>query len=44
MHNYLIKVYITTMFCVIYTPTCSDTSVSSTGTHNQCLAKLHTFF
>jgi len=24
MHNYLIKVYITTVFCVIYTPTSKD--------------------
>ena len=44
MRNYLIKVHNTTVFCVIYTPTCFDTFVSSSGSYNQCLAKLQTFF
>ena len=43
MHNCVIKVYITSVFCVIYTPTCFDTFVSSSESYNQCLDKLHTF-
>ena len=35
MQNYFIKVYITTVFCVIYTPTRFDTFVSSSGSYNQ---------
>jgi len=31
MHNSLIKVYIKTVFCVIYTPTCFDTFVLTSG-------------
>ena len=44
MHNHLIKVYITIVFCVIYTPICFDTFVSSSGSYNQCLAQLHMFW
>ena len=34
MRNYFIKVYTTTLFCVIYTLTCFDTFVSSSGVNN----------
>ena len=43
MHNYVIKVYITTVFCVIFTAMCFDTFMSSSGSYNQCHAKVHTF-
>jgi hypothetical protein len=36
--NYYIKVYITTVFCVIYTPTRIETFLSSSGSYNQCPA------
>jgi len=44
MHNYLMKVYITIVFCVIYTPIGIDIFVSSSGSYNHCLAKVHTVF
>lgn len=44
MHKYLIKVYIKTVFGVIYTSTSFDTFVSSSWSYNKCLAKKHSFF
>jgi len=43
MQSYVIKVHIKTAIFVIYTATCFEALMSSSGSYNQYLAKVATF-